>query len=106
MIPMNPLCCGIEMMLRTGCCPRPDEKSMSARSIAGIRSSIRNTRRMAASSRKGTAGAELGMVFADIGSVLQQTWNIACTVYDSHDPYLLSRRIVDDQERVSRPKEH
>src|SRR5271165_7379619 len=107
MIPMNPAYCGNVMMLRTGCWTRPDEKSASASSIAGMRSSNRNTRPMAASSRKGTAGAEVGIVLTEtLDLFLQQTWNIACTVYDPHDLYRLPRRVVDDQIRVRGPKEH
>src|SRR5271165_4168283 len=66
MIPIRALYCGSGITLRTGCSTRPAEKSMSARSIAGIRSSNRKTPRMAASSKKGRADSGLGDSFTEV----------------------------------------
>src|SRR5579862_6746188 len=60
MIPMKPRCSTTCTMLRTGWTTRPAEKSIRARSMAGMRSSRRKRERTAASSRKRTCGALWG----------------------------------------------
>src|SRR2546427_1225684 len=51
MTPRNPSCSATGTTTRTGCTALPPERSARARAMAGIRSSIRRSRRTASSSR-------------------------------------------------------